>query len=145
MSMPPTNSEPSVSNRPMAQDNGWSPPRTSEGNGRHDRRQAPDETARQLARAMGWFSVGFGLAALAAPSRIAQLVGLPGKGGNHALLRAIGVREIASGVGILTQQDPSSWLWARVGGDALDLALLTRAMGDDEADREPRGRWRRRR
>jgi uncharacterized membrane protein len=105
------------------------------GNGRYTREGAPDETSRQLARALGWFSVGLGMAALITPSRMAQMVGVPESGGNQALLRAIGLREIASGVGILTQQDPSSWLWARVGGDALDLAMLTRAMGDERADR----------
>jgi uncharacterized membrane protein len=36
----------------------------------------------------------------------------------------MGLREIASGVGVLTQRQPSGALWSRVGGDALDLALL---------------------
>lgn len=135
MSMPPTSREPMPSTGPASRDNGWASPQTVDGNGHHGRSQMPEDSARQLARALGWFSVGLGLAALAAPGRLAQFVGLAGNGGNHALLRAIGLREIASGVGILTQDDPSSWLWTRVGGDALDLALLTRAMGDEHADR----------
>lgn len=134
MSMPSATREPSPSVPPNSWENGWPSPQPLGGNGHHARSQRPDASARQLARALGWFSVGIGLAALAAPTKVAQWVGLPG-GGSQALLRAIGLREIASGVGILTQDAPSSWLWARVGGDALDLALLTRAMGDEQADR----------
>jgi len=34
------------------------------------------------------------------------------------------VREIATGIGILSSRDPTPWIWGRVGGDALDLATL---------------------
>src|SRR5262249_18449584 len=40
----------------------------------------------------------------------------------------LGLREIASGVGILTQPRPATWLWSRVGGDLMDLALLGLAL-----------------
>jgi hypothetical protein len=40
------------------------------------------------------------------------------------LLRLAGVREIAAGVGLLASRNPRPWLWARVGGDALDAATL---------------------
>jgi uncharacterized membrane protein len=114
----------------------WDPAtRAMHGNGHRTAGRPPDQTAYRLTRALGWFSVGLGLVSLVAPQRIAQLVGLGRNGGNHALLRAIGARELASGVGILNQADPSGWLWARIGGDALDLALLTRAMGNEDADR----------
>ena len=49
-------------------------------------------------------------------------------------MRVLGVREIASGLGILTQPKPAPWLWARVGGDAMDLALLRRALSSPRAD-----------
>ena len=39
-------------------------------------------------------------------------------------MRLVGAREIASGFGILAQNKPTPWLWSRVGGDAMDLALL---------------------
>lgn len=105
------------------------------GNGRQMHGGLTDESVQRLTRALGWFSLGVGLAALAAPHRIAHVVGLTHDAGNLAMLRAVGLREIASGVGILTQSNPSSWLWARVGGDAMDLAMLTRAMGNENADR----------
>ena len=40
------------------------------------------------------------------------------------LLRLFGLREIAAGVGLLSQDRLAPWLWARVAGDALDLAVL---------------------
>ena len=47
------------------------------------------------------------------------------------LIRAYGAREIMSGIGILAQQDSTPWIWARVGGDALDLATLATGLDDD--------------
>ncbi len=78
-------------------------------------------SARKLARGLGWLSIGLGLAELLAPRAMARATGLLGQ---EALLRAYGLREIATGVGILASRHPRRWLWARVGGDALDLATL---------------------
>ncbi|HTW37341.1 MAG TPA: SRPBCC family protein [Steroidobacteraceae bacterium] len=44
------------------------------------------------------------------------------------LIRALGLREIVSGVGILTRPRPAAWLWSRVLGDAMDLSLLGLAL-----------------
>lgn len=75
----------------------------------------------QLARGLGWFSIGLGAAELLAPKRVSKLIGLS----NHAtLIRMMGVREIAAGIGVLTEDIPARSMTARVGGDALDLALL---------------------
>lgn len=84
-------------------------------------------TAERLARALGWFSVGLGAAQLLAPRRVARLIGLTDDPGNQAVMRGIGLRETASGVGLLTRPRPAGFLWARVAGDAMDLALLGRA------------------
>ena len=83
---------------------------------------------RSPARALGWFSIGLGLAELAMPRRLGRLAGAPNA---PTLTRVFGLREIGPGLGILTSKDPSPWLWARVAGDALDVAtvgagLLTR-------------------
>ena len=51
------------------------------------------------------------------------------------LIRAYGAREIMSGIGILSQEDPTPWIWARVGGDALDLATLATGLDDDNPRR----------
>jgi hypothetical protein len=43
----------------------------------------------------------------------------------HAgLMRVCGLREVASGLGLLLQPHRREWVWARVAGDALDLSLL---------------------
>ena len=50
------------------------------------------------------------------------------------LVRALGLREIASGVGILSRRRPAGWLWSRVGGDLIDLALLGTAFASKGAN-----------
>ena len=89
-----------------------------------------------LARALGWFSLGLGLAQLAAPAKMAQMIGLPGDEDDQKVMRLVGAREIASGFGILAQSKPTPWLWSRVGGDAMDLALLKSAMDSPRSDRD---------
>lgn len=78
-----------------------------------------------IAKGLGWFSIGLGLAELAAPQAVSKMIGMRGAhNGKRNVMRAYGLREIAAGVGILTQQRPGPWLWARVAGDALDIASL---------------------
>lgn len=86
-------------------------------------RQRSNETG--LADALGWVSMGLGLAALLAPRGLGRAIGMPEHAG---LLRMIGLRELTSGVGLLTQHDQTPWLWSRVAGDAMDLALLGTAL-----------------
>ena len=78
-----------------------------------------------LARFLGWFSVGLGAAELLAPGAVARLIGVRQ---NHMLLRALGVRELASGLGIFSGARRAAWLKSRVGGDVMDLALLGLAL-----------------
>jgi uncharacterized membrane protein len=76
-----------------------------------------------LARALGWFSIGLGVAEVVAPRRMARLIGARKDGD---VLRTFGVREIASGIGILTRRRPVGGLWSRVVGDVIDLSYLGR-------------------
>jgi L-ascorbate metabolism protein UlaG (beta-lactamase superfamily) len=89
-------------------------------------------TGRQMARALGWLSIGLGVAEVVAPKQVGRLIGVKRRDG---LLRALGVREIASGVGLLTAPAQagalSKWAWSRVGGDAIDLALLGSALASN--------------
>jgi uncharacterized membrane protein len=73
---------------------------------------------------LGVFSVGLGLAELLAPGGVASLIGLPNTGRTRLVLRALGVRELLAGVGLLAEPRSPGWLWSRVAGDAMDLALL---------------------
>jgi uncharacterized membrane protein len=87
-----------------------------------ERRRDPVDA---LALGLGWFSVALGAAELLAPRRLDRAIGA---GVHPALTRVFGARELAAGLGLLTQPDPAPWLWARVAGDVLDLAFLGGAM-----------------
>jgi uncharacterized membrane protein len=79
----------------------------------------------ELGRGLGWFSIGLGLAEVAAPSGIAKVVGVRSDSSNRLLIRLLGLREIAHGVAILSQNGRSAaTVWSRVVGDAIDLACL---------------------
>lgn len=75
-----------------------------------------------LEEALGWFSLGLGLAEIIAPRSIAQVIGV---GTNHGgFIRSLGVREVASGLGILARRAPARAVWSRVMGDVIDLGWL---------------------
>lgn len=86
------------------------------------RQSFPD--GRGAARGLGWFSIGLGLAEVLAPRMVAKTVGARR---HDKLIRGYGMREIATGIGILSNPQPAGWLWMRVAGDAVDLASLRRA------------------
>ncbi len=79
-----------------------------------------------LAKGLGVFSIGLGLAELLAPRSFCRAFGMEGQ---ENLFRAYGVRELATGVAIMMSHDPAPWMWGRVGGDAIDLATM--AVGAD--------------
>jgi len=75
----------------------------------------------RLARFLGWFSIGLGLMEVFCGRALARKLGMR----RHTrLIRAFGMREIANGAAILANPTYAPLLWARVGGDALDLAVL---------------------
>jgi len=74
--------------------------------------------------ALAAFSIGLGLAELLTPKAIAALIGLPDTRRTRLVLRTLGVRELFAGVGLLARPSSAGWLWSRVAGDAVDLALL---------------------
>ncbi|MGQ9368359.1 SRPBCC family protein [Azospirillum sp. ST 5-10] len=80
-----------------------------------------------LASFLGWFSIGLGASQVAAPRAMARLVGMADDELSERAMRTFGLREIACGVGVLMQDRPAGWLWARVAGDAMDLAALAGA------------------
>ncbi len=75
-----------------------------------------------VSTALGLFSVGLGAVQLVAPHALEKWLGISGR--HRGLLQMFGIREIASGLGILSGQKVGQWLSARVGGDAMDLATL---------------------
>src|SRR5689334_8191991 len=80
-----------------------------------------DSIDQRAATGVGWFSLALGAAEVAVPGAMAKLVGASM---NPQIIRLLGVREILSGIGILVSTRPTSWLWGRVAGDVMDLAVL---------------------
>lgn len=78
-----------------------------------------------LGSALGWLSIAIGASQLLAPRAFARATGLPRL---DLLYRVIGLRELACGVGLLTQPRSPVWKWARVAGDTMDVAVLGAAM-----------------
>lgn len=88
--------------------------------------------AMSLARGLGWFSVALGTAELLGGRRMAQALGMEHR---TPLFRLFGLREILVGFGILAKPTSPALLWARVGGDALDLAALATGLRRDNPRR----------
>lgn len=80
-----------------------------------------------LARGLGWFSLALGATQLAAPRTLAKAIGIDPGLGVSMLMRALGAREVASGLAVLMEPRRPLPLWARVAGDIVDLGLLALA------------------
>ena len=91
--------------------------------------------ADKLAQGLGWFSIGLGTAQILAPRAMSRLVGVKDADNNRGLMRALGVREISAGIGLLTDPKPTGFAVARVAGDAMDLAMLVRTLASPENDK----------
>jgi uncharacterized membrane protein len=74
-----------------------------------------------VSEGLGVLSLGIGLAALLAPRQVGELIGVPKR---PKTIQLIGMREAASGIGLLSGRQSGAWLWSRVAGDLIDLAVL---------------------
>ena len=81
-----------------------------------------------VAKGLGVFSFALGIPQTLAPGRVTRLIGVRDDAKSRMLMRAVGVRELAAGVGIFADRRPTEWIWARVAGDTIDLALLGSAL-----------------
>jgi hypothetical protein len=86
------------------------------------------QSAQSLAQGLGWFSIALGLTEMLAPRSLTRCLGMEG---HETLVQAYGLREIATGIGILSSEQPAPWMWGRVGGDALDISSLVPGLSDD--------------
>jgi len=103
----------------------------AQGQGRQFRHRS--ESAHALAQGLGIFSLALGALEVFGARPLSRWLGMEGQ---ETLIRAYGVREIATGIGILTQDDPTPWMWGRVGGDALDLATLGAGLTDSSTEHD---------
>jgi len=99
-----------------------------------DRRGGGNEAADRLGRALGLFSVGLGLSQILAPRGVARTIGLQDDDRNRKMMMAFGLREVVTGLGLISRPRSASFAWGRVAGDAMDLAVLGRALTSDRND-----------
>jgi hypothetical protein len=74
-----------------------------------------------MSRALGIAGLGIGLAELLAPKWLSKQLGVSHR---PTLMRAMGAREVASGIGIVARHNPTPAQWTRVMGDVIDIAAL---------------------
>ena len=96
----------------------------------------PDIDHRKTARRLGWASLALGAPLIAAPRRIATVIGVDDDPRSSGALRAVGIRELGQGLVILAS--PGKAVWTRVLGDLVDLRLLARAAGERTDGRRSR-------
>lgn len=87
--------------------------------------------ADNMGKRLGWFSIGLGLVEIFAARRLARALGIEGR---ETLLRAMGVREILSGVTCLSTETTAG-VWSRVAGDAVDMTALLSIYAEDNPKR----------
>ena len=86
-----------------------------------------------LADFLGFFSLGLGLSQVLMPGVMSRIVGIDHEDErNRLVMRLMGAREISHGLAVLSNQQPAKAMWSRVAGDALDLALLGKALANPE-------------
>lgn len=78
---------------------------------------------KKLGHGLGIFSIGFGLAEIAAPGRLARRLGLEGRT-TKTVIGLFGARELLAGAMLLRGPAVSTNAWNRVVCDAMDLGAL---------------------
>jgi len=91
--------------------------------------------AEGLAVSFASLSGALGIPLLAAPTALLHVIGVPPARARTAIARLIGARELMTASALLMDGRSGRWLAARVGGDALDLALVGAAMMARDTDR----------
>ncbi len=94
-----------------------------------------DGRAQVLPRGLGVFSAALGGVELSAPRPFLRSIGIRPTPFSTSMARVVGAREEAVVPGLLSRPRPSTWLWARVNGDLIDMALLGAALSDRRNDR----------
>ncbi|MBA3451743.1 MAG: hypothetical protein H0T42_01450 [Deltaproteobacteria bacterium] len=87
-------------------------------------REESDGQVGTISKGLGLFSLGLGLAEMAAPRVLAKAIGIEPDVRTRLTMRLFGARGIASGLGILAKPRRPIPVWSRVVGDAIDLAFL---------------------
>jgi hypothetical protein len=73
---------------------------------------------------MGIFSYALGIWQILRPGAVNRVMGVPDHNPNHVVQRLLGVREIATGTGVLFGDATGKWMWGRVAGDLMDIGIV---------------------
>jgi hypothetical protein len=92
-----------------------------------------DRRTRTLTTSLGVASLTLGVSELLAPRGVARLSGIEPTERSQRGIRLLGLRECGHGAAILLGSP--RLVWTRVAGDALDVALLVKALTASGADR----------
>src|SRR4051812_3829424 len=90
--------------------------------------QARQDEVQRRGRALGWVSLGLGVAQLAAPGAVRRISGVDDSATSRAVVPLVGARELVHAAGLLTSRRKGRWAWTRVVGDAMDLTSLGMAI-----------------
>lgn len=82
--------------------------------------------AEKMATALGWFSIGLGVTELVTGGKLSKALGMGDRNAGK-VVRAFGVREIASGILILNGSKRMG-VASRIPGDVADMGTLWSAM-----------------
>ena len=88
-----------------------------------DRVRAAPAVTPQVSFTLGQNAIGLGLWGLLAPKGVNRFLGLRNSAQTTQLL--FGAREMATGVSLFSDPTRAGTLWARVAGDAFDVAVLS--------------------
>jgi hypothetical protein len=89
-----------------------------------DRVRAKPAVTPQVSFMLGQNAIGLGLWGLFAPKGVNRFLGL--QSSPAATQLAFGAREMATGMALFSDPTRADALWARVAGDAFDIAVLSR-------------------
>jgi hypothetical protein len=78
---------------------------------------------KKLGLGLGFFSIGLGLAEVAAPGRLARWLGIEGRTAK-SVIGLFGARELLAGAMLIRGPAVSTNAWNRVVGDAMDMSAL---------------------
>lgn len=82
----------------------------------------------RITTGLGFAQLALAAFELARPGALARSIGLRQ---NHTFLKGFGAREMATGAGLFgwrRGRGRSLWIWARVAGDAMDVATIAPAL-----------------
>jgi uncharacterized membrane protein len=101
-------------------------------------RESQERKSEGLARFLGWFSLGLGVAALASRRRVSRLCGIDDSRLAQAMLGAVGARELGHAGALLIPRRAGWGAWTRVAGDIMDLTACRQGMRNRRGQRRRR-------